>query len=380
MENLTAEEIQTVQKHYDAVKEGIEEKLHKLRTFASEYQALKEYLPTAQEKVKVPCLVPIVEGLAYMPGYIKHTNKVMASIGANYFIQLSTKEAVAMANRKQDGIKEMIVGLEKSLQENELKRATLSEIKGEELNEEGLPYIDIQEEYTEEDVIQKPESVVAVAENKNMDDFDLALLRKLQQMEEEEEGTADKTIANEQDAAVETETHAPARPKSAMKSPIPHRNRAKSVTFDPELTPPEVEVMKEKVMERNPHSIMKKQIEERPIVKDTIKERVQERSSTIMKNDVVEKATPVIMRNAVMEREVDSDDESDLEEQALGQHVSLEYMLKRERLIKAKMLDARSDVIQRDEEDEQSHDNEQLEDEPIVKPKMSLFKARRSQQ
>jgi hypothetical protein len=37
-------------------------------------------------------------------------------------------------------------------------------------------------------------------------------------------------------------------------------------------------------------------------------------------------------------------------------------------------------VIQRNEEDEQYHDNEQLEDEPEVKPKMSLFKARRSQQ
>jgi hypothetical protein len=53
---------------------------------------------------------------------------------------------------------------------------------------------------------------------------------------------------------------------------------------------------------------------------------------------------------------VDSDDESDLdmEESVLGQHVSLEYMLKRERLLKARVL---HDRTQGDEEMESVEDD-----------------------
>ena len=69
--------------------------------YIRDYESLLHRLTTLSDKTTHDIMVPIAGSkLAFMPGYIHHTNEVLVLIGDNYFVEKSTKEAMEFVNRR----------------------------------------------------------------------------------------------------------------------------------------------------------------------------------------------------------------------------------------------------------------------------------------
>jgi unconventional prefoldin RPB5 interactor 1 len=73
----------------------------KLNQFLTQYDTLRKFIETAKNQRTIDHFVPLVDGLAYIPGKIKHTNDITCSIGNNYFIKLSAIESIKLLERKR---------------------------------------------------------------------------------------------------------------------------------------------------------------------------------------------------------------------------------------------------------------------------------------
>ncbi|CAG8648874.1 432_t:CDS:2, partial [Cetraspora pellucida] len=100
--------------------------------------------------------VPIGK-LAFMPGKLVHTNEILAMLGDNWFAERSTKQAVDIVDRRLEMVRKTINDLETQLENQKTKIGLTSDVLRfanieKEINEEGLPIIEIQE--TEENEVQ----------------------------------------------------------------------------------------------------------------------------------------------------------------------------------------------------------------------------------
>lgn len=83
------------------------------KKYISDYESLKTTLTTFADKSKYNLMVPVGgTDLAFMPGYVEHTNEVIVLLGDNYFVEMSTKDAAKFVERRLAFCHERIKELE----------------------------------------------------------------------------------------------------------------------------------------------------------------------------------------------------------------------------------------------------------------------------
>lgn len=131
--------------------EGCLQNIELFTKYITDYQCLRDRLTTLADKTSHEIMVPIAGSkMAFMPGYIHHTNEVLVLLGENYFAEKSTKEATEFVDRRIKFCKEKIQELEtqKRMLENWLN--VTEDVKA--TAESGL--VDINEVWTEEELKQ----------------------------------------------------------------------------------------------------------------------------------------------------------------------------------------------------------------------------------
>eukprot|EP00698_Gefionella_okellyi_P011305 TRINITY_DN2976_c0_g2_i1.p1 TRINITY_DN2976_c0_g2~~TRINITY_DN2976_c0_g2_i1.p1 ORF type:complete len:419 (-),score=82.57 TRINITY_DN2976_c0_g2_i1:679-1866(-) len=140
---------------------SIQERTQYLQKTKADYENLKARLASLPDKVSYPYRVPIGP-LAFMPGKLIHTNEVMVFLGADYFVECSTKHACGIIDRR-------LALIQSSLQEAAAQKASLEQRMGpagqviagtEEFQQDGI--VDIREE--------EPDTPIAAAAADDMDD------------------------------------------------------------------------------------------------------------------------------------------------------------------------------------------------------------------
>lgn len=118
--------------------------------YIDDYEHLKTRLSTLANKTRHDIMIPIGgTKLAYMPGYIHHTNEILVLLGDNYFVEKSTKESVEFVERRLKFCREKLFDLERQKSMiNEWQNTTAN------LREESGQFVNITETCTEEEYQQ----------------------------------------------------------------------------------------------------------------------------------------------------------------------------------------------------------------------------------
>ncbi|CAG8635471.1 5415_t:CDS:2, partial [Dentiscutata erythropus] len=119
------------------------------KKYETDYNALKTTLEDLSQETEYRIMVPIGR-LAFMPGKLVHTNEILAMLGDNWFAERSTKQAIGIVDRRLEMVKKTINDLEIQLENQKTKIGLTSDVLRfanieKEVNEEGLPIVEIQE-------------------------------------------------------------------------------------------------------------------------------------------------------------------------------------------------------------------------------------------
>lgn len=126
--------------------------LELFRKYIRDYEALDERLSTLADKTRHDILVPIAGSkVAFMPGYIHHTNEVLILIGENYFVEKSTKEAREYVARRIADCKEKVDDLQSQQRMLENWLGATADMKAHEEQKELGDIVEINETCTEEE-------------------------------------------------------------------------------------------------------------------------------------------------------------------------------------------------------------------------------------
>lgn len=138
----------------------VRDKMEHWTKFKKDYEQLRDKLNDLQKETRHEIMVPICgKNVAFMPGFVQHTNEILVLLGDNYFVQRSTTQANDIIARRIKHCDEMLEGLKKEKEnlENWMKYSGSAAIKagmvGEDLNESDMnadELIEITEEYDEE--------------------------------------------------------------------------------------------------------------------------------------------------------------------------------------------------------------------------------------
>ncbi|RUP52350.1 hypothetical protein BC936DRAFT_145977, partial [Jimgerdemannia flammicorona] len=215
-------DLNEVAKYSDKINKSlrsIESALENWRTYEKEYDTLRDTLSTLPTETTYDIMVPIGK-LAFMSGKMIHTNEILVLLGDNWFAEQSSNQASAIVRRRQQFVKENIKNLEEQLADSRARAGiTLGLFKVDrqetssfhcilQLNEEGLPFVDIREEITA-DEFRAAESdrknflsesrFVSSSRHKSPLEIaeDAELLRKLRELEEEEDKEFDGEQKND---------------------------------------------------------------------------------------------------------------------------------------------------------------------------------------
>ncbi|KAI9251576.1 hypothetical protein BY458DRAFT_523648 [Sporodiniella umbellata] len=179
----------------------------------ADYEALNNLLSTLPDTTTKPAMIPIGK-LAFMPGKIIHTNEILAYLGDQYYAERSTKQAMEILSRKKKHVSEKLGLLSNQIEDLKSKTKSLLDtglLSEAQFNEEGLPIMEIREEWPEEpeeakkveitkkkatetalppsvqrarDMMDRKADKIEESENKAL--FDM--LRNLEKEEQDEEG------------------------------------------------------------------------------------------------------------------------------------------------------------------------------------------------
>ncbi|CAG8817013.1 11686_t:CDS:2 [Gigaspora margarita] len=119
------------------------------KKYENDYNALKTTLEDLSQETEYRTMVPIGK-LAFMPGKLVHTNEILAMLGDNWFAERSTKQAIGIVDRRLEMVRKTINDLEIQLENQKTKIGLTSDVlrftnMEKEVNEEGLPIVEIQE-------------------------------------------------------------------------------------------------------------------------------------------------------------------------------------------------------------------------------------------
>ncbi|KAK9762445.1 hypothetical protein K7432_011806 [Basidiobolus ranarum] len=255
-EKLSMSELKTYAERVRATLENTQEEIERWRTYAADYEATQKTLLKLPEETSYEVMVPFGK-LAFMPGKLIHTNEVLALLGDNWFAERSCKQAVEIIGRRKEMVDQNLEILEERLKDLKQKFGLTPDLFGTqetgEVNEEGLKYMEIREEYNPEDE-QKNRPVIdkkpvtkreKSAEELNEDQKFLDMLAEMEledeekddeeeeEVEEEEEDDDEEEAMNHDitDQAIETVLQPARFTGETSQSP----KSAKKVTFSPDI-------------------------------------------------------------------------------------------------------------------------------------------------
>ncbi|KAI8817921.1 uncharacterized protein EV422DRAFT_198402 [Fimicolochytrium jonesii] len=196
-----------------------EKSLQHWKKYDEDYATLTQFLEGAVKTTKKDVMVPFGP-FAFMPGQLVHTNEVTVLLGDNWFVERSVAEAVEIIGRRREYTSEHIEALQKKMDDLkaranvvagdddagiQLEKSRVDE-DGDEVNEEGLKYVEIREEYDENNTevtkrdgvrpsagrkpvqeIKKDVKKDAQPDISSMGAFERRLFAKIAQYEKEEE-------------------------------------------------------------------------------------------------------------------------------------------------------------------------------------------------
>ncbi|CAG8526795.1 8109_t:CDS:2 [Funneliformis caledonium] len=160
-QSSTSEQTQLYRSKLERVVLNTSESLETWKSFERDYKSLKDTLEEINHETEHKIMVPI-GNKAFMPGKLIHTNEILAMLGDNWFVERSTSQAVGIVDRRMEMVRKTIDDLEIQLENQRTKIGLTSNILGlansqeAKLNEEGLPFVDIVEEYQSDE--EKKES------------------------------------------------------------------------------------------------------------------------------------------------------------------------------------------------------------------------------
>ena len=167
------------------------QKIQNWTKFMSDYRALEERLSTLADKTRYDVMVPIGgSNLAFMDGYIKHTNEILVLLGDNYFVERSAKQAKEIVERRLTKCRQMIDEL--NIEKTSLEK-WLSFSKQFADESENQDFVEIVEPYDEEKEKQwrvdhkrriREYKLSEKSSNKETEDSDI--IKRLEKLEIEE--------------------------------------------------------------------------------------------------------------------------------------------------------------------------------------------------
>ncbi|KAI9019991.1 hypothetical protein CLU79DRAFT_756638 [Phycomyces nitens] len=126
----------------------LEAEAQQWKSFKEDYDALENQLKTFPDETTHSAMIPMGK-LAFMPGKFIHTNEIMVLLGDQYYVERSAKQAISIVQRRREAVEENYRLIEAQL--NAIKSKSDSQIgifpsDTNEVNEEGLPIMEIREE------------------------------------------------------------------------------------------------------------------------------------------------------------------------------------------------------------------------------------------
>ncbi|GES80101.1 unconventional prefoldin RPB5 interactor 1 [Rhizophagus clarus] len=170
---MTPEQTKIYRSKLEQVILNTSETLETWKNYERDYKSLKDTLSELDYETEHKVMVPIGK-LAFMPGKLIHTNEILAMLGDNWFVERSTKQAIGIVERRIEMVNKTINDLEVQLVNHRTKIGLTSNIldlassQEAKLNEEGLPFVDIMEEYNSDN---EKKGKQQVKEKKDVEDL-----------------------------------------------------------------------------------------------------------------------------------------------------------------------------------------------------------------
>ncbi|KAJ3410320.1 uri1, prefoldin-like chaperone [Chytridiales sp. JEL 0842] len=142
------------------------EDLIKLEKVDKDYEKLDAFLEQVPLSLRRKHKVPIGK-LAFMDGELIHTNEVLVSLGENYFAECSAAQAREIVTRRREYMQTNIEAKKKHIAELKLRFSfsenSVIDNDGDEVNEEGLKFVEIREEVDDDGILQPDPKVLGAA-------------------------------------------------------------------------------------------------------------------------------------------------------------------------------------------------------------------------
>jgi unconventional prefoldin RPB5 interactor 1 len=232
--------------------------------FLNDYKALKERLSTITDRTTHEVMVPIGgSSLAFMPGFIKHTNEILVLLGDNYFVERSAKQAIDIVNRRITKCQQMIDDLNREKSQIESWLSFSDQNKNQDL-------VEIIEEFDEQ-----KEMLWREEHKRNVRSYKLKLSEERKQNQQLSDSTINEKLHN---LEIEELNQHKKQFKSILKKD--NKSNEKSVSFD-----------------ENESVVIKNEEESYPLPKFD--------RQVINKSESNESESEVVFKNEVIERVVD---------------------------------------------------------------------------
>ncbi|KAG1294405.1 hypothetical protein G6F60_002858 [Rhizopus arrhizus] len=190
--------------------ETLELEYQRWNNYKQDYDALEALLTTLPETTTKTAMIPMGK-LAFMPGKLIHTNEILVLLGDQYYVERSAKQAIEILGRRKEHVAENLNLVEAEINSLKAKSKALVDtgiLSEAQFNEEGLPIMEIREEWPEEGPVaqkaqtkeeektrssalppsvQRARDMMKSQPAKDSGDENKALFDMLKELEEEEE-------------------------------------------------------------------------------------------------------------------------------------------------------------------------------------------------
>ncbi|ORE02193.1 Prefoldin-domain-containing protein [Rhizopus microsporus var. microsporus] len=135
---------------------SLQEEYQRWNNYKTDYDALESLLKTLPDNTTKSAMIPLGK-MAFMPGKLVHTNEILVLLGDKYYAERSAKQAIDILSRRREYVQENLNLVEAQLNSLKAKSNSILEsgILAEnqasiKFNEEGLPIMEIREEWPED--------------------------------------------------------------------------------------------------------------------------------------------------------------------------------------------------------------------------------------
>lgn len=128
----------------------LEQEYQRWADYKTDYDALENQLKTLPDNTTKSAMIPMGK-LAFMPGKLIHTNEILVLLGDQYYAERSAKQAVEILGRRRQVVDENLRLVEAQLNSFKAKKESILDAgalstSDPQMNEEGLPIMEIREE------------------------------------------------------------------------------------------------------------------------------------------------------------------------------------------------------------------------------------------